>query len=130
MKHTRIALIFIANFAAATLTFAQNAPQTGLPTDARTAVQKAQADANIRRDTKLADTMEKDRLKAEAQARPYTPPQTQAKAAQDTASAPVSKKATKKKKKEPDYFTAQVPGEGKAKKIAKKPAKSSRKKDA
>ncbi|MBI2750959.1 MAG: hypothetical protein HYX43_16960 [Burkholderiales bacterium] len=91
--------------------------------DARTAAQKAESDAAIRRDTSTANAMEKARLKEEAKvqaanAKAAAPSKAKKKASQPTASdgsaddanaTPPGAKPHKpppKKKKEPEYFTA------------------------
>lgn len=90
--------------------------------DPRSAVQKAQADAETRREFTAANAMEKARLKEEAQMRSdraklassqtkktATPAQSAASAAQasHTGAAPKqTKKSHAKKKKEPEFFTA------------------------
>jgi len=76
--------------------------------DPRTSAQKAQTDLAARRDAKTADAMEKARLAQEkrnlaANAAPL-------KTANVEAAKKTGTKQVKKKKKEPEYFTAQVPG--------------------
>jgi len=96
-------------------------------TDSRTPAQKTQADLVTGRVARTADAMEKARLQQEkidsaANASPVPP------AHLETASASGTMQAKKKKRKAPDYFTAQAPGEKKkaAKKItAKKDATKS-----
>ena len=85
--------------------------------DSRTPAQKAQADLATGRAARTADAMEKARLQQEkidiaASASPMPP------AHMETASASGTVQAKKKKRKTPDYFTAQAPGE--KKKAAKK----------
>jgi hypothetical protein len=136
MKNILFALFLIASYALPAWTYGQQTykcgnsysdtpcpggtPVTG--NDARSLAQKSQAESAARSGGKLADGMEKDRLKAEAAAArdgaakapvaQVAPRPTQA------ASAVIGNHAHKKKKKESEYFTAQVPGEGKAKKVA------------
>jgi hypothetical protein len=86
-------------------------------TDSRTPAQKTQADLVTGRAARTADAMEKARLQQEkidsaANAAPVPP------AHLETASATGTTHAKKKKRKAPDYFTAQAPGE--KKKAAKK----------
>jgi len=85
-----------------------------LPDDARSAEQKAQADAATRRDARTADAMEKDRRKQEARSAPAHIPQPQA---------PAEGSARPAKAKKPETFSAIVPGsqdKAKDKKRAKK----------
>lgn len=91
--------------------------------DTRTASQKAQADASTQRQAKLADGLEKERMKAQQSAakdmgRPAAAPKP-APAASDAGVRHIIH--PKKKKKEPDYFTAQVHKDGKAAKKAAPP---------
>ena len=86
-------------------------------TDSRTPAQKKQADLVTGRVARTADAMEKARLQQEkidsaANASPVPP------AHLENASASATTQAKKKKRKAPDYFTAQAPGE--KKKAAKK----------
>lgn len=80
--------------------------------DARTPEQKAQADAATRRDANTANAMEKVRLKEEArmQAEQAKAAAAAAKADKKHAAKAVKAQArahhSKKKRKEPDYFTA------------------------
>lgn len=95
--------------------------------DARSAQQKAQADAATRRDTKAADAMQKERLRQEA--RPAAVSVLPVPAASAPAPPEPARQLVKKKKhkKEPDYFTAVAPrkpgdkpaGKKKEKKAAK-----------
>lgn len=86
--------------------------------DQRTSAQKTQADLATGRDARTADAMEKARLQHEKiDLAANTPPLPAA--STDTASTPGTPQA-KKKKKIPEFFTAQVPGEKKKKKVAKK----------
>lgn len=89
--------------------------------DQRTSAQKTQADLATRRDARTADAMEKARLQQEkidsaANTAPAPPTRT------DQASTADTTQAKKKKKKAPDYFTAQTPGEKKNRKAPKKSA--------
>ena len=92
--------------------------------DQRTSAQKMQADLATRRDAKAADAMEKARLSQEKRdlAANMPPSKTSQPAASKKT---VAKQITKKKKKAPEYFTAQVPGAKKKPLPAKKnsPAK-------
>ena len=125
------AIFLIATCALSTVATAQNTykcgdsySQTPCPgakvidaTDSRTPAQKAQADLATGRAARTADAMEKARLQQEkidiaASASPMPP------AHMETASASGTVQAKKKKRKAPDYFTAQAPGE--KKKAAKK----------
>lgn len=95
--------------------------------DARTPAQKAESEANVRREAATANAMERARLKEEARQRAVnakkdakqgkkasTKPHTAASApATDPASTASSKskrkKGANKKKKDPEFFTASVP---------------------
>ena len=130
------ALIFVAILALPAWTLAQQTYKCGngysdtpcpggvaVPNaDARSAAQKAQAETAARRDSKLADGLEKDRLKAEAAAArdgaAKAPVAKMAPAPAEAASTAAGTHSKKKKHKEPEFFTAQVPGEGKARKSA------------
>ena len=145
MKYFLLASILIANFLVTTPANAQNTFKCGneysekpcpgattVPTaDARSAAQKAQADKATQRDARIADGMEKDRLKAEAAASKggYALPAAAA-APTPIASAPTRSSAKKKKRKEPEYFTAAAAGEGKTKKAKKASAKKESKQSA
>lgn len=130
----RHALIFVATAVACTLATGQNIYKCGNSysqtpcadgrtvdaSDPRSPAQKAQADAATRRDARMADALEKSRLRDEARQRTANKPAAKARV---PASAPVQKASAAKhkaKKKEPEYFTAAVPGE---KKPAAKPRK-------
>ncbi len=133
---TALALIFIATNSLFTLALGQSAYKCGSTySDApcpngsvvtgiasATAEQKREAIANAKRDAQAADRMEKDRLKTEALANKnggaFVPPTKVAPVAPDASTQTASGK--KKKKKGPEYFTAQVPGEKKAKKKSSK----------
>ncbi len=94
--------------------------------DSRSGAQKAQTDAAIARDARMADAMEKARLKQEALAREANAPS--AKPAATATPAAGGKTSARKKDRPPEYFTAQVPGEKKKKKEKekkKKPARAS-----
>lgn len=127
MTLLRNASFFIAVALACTLATAQNIykcgnsySQTPCPdgrtvdaSDPRSPAQKAQADAATRRDARMADALEKSRLRNEAKQRVANKPAPRSKA---PASVPVQKPGATKhkaKKKEPEYFTAAVPGEKK-----------------
>ena len=78
--------------------------------DPRSAAQRAQTDAAIRRDTKMAHSMEKDRLKQEANAAPTiivvpVPVSAPALPAVPTVKTHFSRHKVKK----PEFFTAVVP---------------------
>lgn len=137
MKHvTSIALFLIASCAVATRAGAEDVyrcgssySQTPCPDgvrvdvqDARTAAQKAESDAAIRREASAANAMEKARLKEEARlqaanAKAAAPSKAKKKTSQPATSdaadgadaTPPGAKPHKhppKKKKEPEYFTA------------------------
>ena len=94
--------------------------------DSRTPAQKAQTDAAATQAATTAAKMEKDRLaleKAAAVQPSGKPPHASQIAKTDSAGA-ATKTGAKKKKKEPEYFTAAVAPEKKAKKT-KKPDKKS-----
>jgi hypothetical protein len=101
--------------------------------DPRTAQQKQETEAAVRRDAKTADSMEKSRLKQEAMDRPAqlaAARAAQKALAQKPEKPPAAKKQAKKKEKdpEPEVFT-----QGKKKEVAGKGTrrgKSTRKKDA
>lgn len=83
--------------------------------DSRSDAQKKQASAAARRDARLADGMEKERLKQEAQPVPsYVPPP-------NFPPTPDRKPEPSSKPRKPEAFTAVVPGS--------KPAKDDKKKD-
>jgi hypothetical protein len=88
--------------------------------DPRSNAQKTQSDLVISRTAKTADAMQKARLQQEAKDlaanTSSTIPATPAPVLKDT---PQSNQV-KKKKKAPEFFTAQVPGEKKKKKAPKK----------
>jgi cell division septation protein DedD len=145
-----VAIVLIAVYATPTRAETQNVyrcgsnySQTPCPDgvrvdvqDSRTAEQKAQTDAAVRRDAKTADAMERARLNEEAQ-------REKARAKADAASAkkkPTAKpaahekddgaapakptstaQAKKKKTKEPEFFTAQGEPPKKPKKAASQP---------
>lgn len=96
-------------------------------TDSRTPAQKTQADLVTGRVARTADAMEKARLQQEkidsAANASLVPP-----AQMEHASATSTTQAKKKKRKAPDYFTAQAPGAKKKaanKRTAKKDATKS-----
>ena len=94
--------------------------------DARSAAQKAQADAVTARDARMADAMERERLKAEAKPNAvYIPP------AKPEPSAPITAKPkivkAKSKKKEPEFFTAVAPAKPGDKPARKKKSSSAKK---
>jgi len=128
MKHTRsFAMFFIATCALLTRAEAQNIYRCGdsysqspCPGgvaidagDSRTKGQKAQADAATQRDRQTANTLEKERLKQEATASAGTQ-KTEAAKAPTAAAAPHA--SSKKKHKEPAYFTARTAGDKQAEK--------------
>lgn len=78
--------------------------------DARSPLQKAQADQAITRDVAAANTLEKARLKEEAriQAQNIPPPHSG-----KTQTAKAKAKSRAKKKKTPEFFTAKVAAEKK-----------------
>jgi hypothetical protein len=86
--------------------------------DQRTNAQKTQTESAVRRDARIADAMEKARLAQEKKdLAANTPPSKAASVEPPKKTAP---KQVKKKKKEPEYFTAQVPGAKKKPSNAKK----------
>jgi len=93
--------------------------------DPRSRAQKEQTDLATRRDANTAEAMEKARLAQEKKdlAANLPPSKTSRPAASKKT---VAKQLTRKKKKEPEYFTAQVPGAKKKPLAAKKnaPAKN------
>lgn len=117
-KHA-VAIFLVATCAQGTLATAQNAyrcadgySQQPCPggkslavDDARTDAQKKQADAAAKRDARLANAMEKERVKQEAQpVSGYVPPP-------QFNAAPEGKASGKMRK--PETFTAVAPGEKK-----------------
>lgn len=127
MTLLRNASLFIATALACTLAMGQNVYKCGNSysqtpcsdgrtvdvSDPRSPAQKAQADAATRRDARMADALEKSRLRDEARQRAAHKP---APRATVPASAPAQKPGAAKpkaKKKEPAYFTAAIPGEKK-----------------
>ena len=91
--------------------------------DARSKAQKTEADKQTARDAKVADAMEKTRLKEEAQALAQNKPAAKAKEKDKEKSASAKSKAeseeearkkAKAKKKEPEFFTAKTAPEKKA----------------
>jgi hypothetical protein len=141
-KTTQFALLLIAACAVSTGARAQKVYRCGatysqIPCagavaveadDTRSAAQKSQADKSIVRDTAVANTMEKTRLKEEAkaiaqsQAANERGSSSKAKAKGKTAATKLGDDAKKKtkKKKEAEFFTAQTAAEKKAEKT--KPA--------
>jgi len=142
MKYlTTIAIVSIASFAMSTRAGAEDIYRCGNSysqkpcpdgtrvdvQDARTAAQKAESDASIRRESSTANAMEKARLQEEARLQAAN-----AKAAakdKKKASKPVATSGTDaakahkdhaKKKKEPEYFTASGPSAEKPKPAASK----------
>lgn len=87
--------------------------------DQRTPVQKTQADLATRRDAQAADAMEKARLQQEKTDIAANTPTVKPDVA-GTATDIGTTHAKKKKKRTPDYFTAEVPGKKKKKHISKK----------
>jgi hypothetical protein len=88
--------------------------------DPRSAAQRAQTSDAARRDAKLADEMEKSRVKQEARAATGAAPLPAAEPPQATASSDRTYSPFRAKK--PPYFTAVSPrkADGKASKVAKK----------
>ena len=143
---THVALFFIAILSITTGTLAQSTykcgntysatPCTGgaaIDTaDTRTSQQRAQSEAATSKAAKAGEAMEKSRL---TQERAHAKAQADSVGAGATvisaqnpgqdASEPISKAEAKKKKNAPEYFTAQVTGEKKAK--AKKVKKTAEK---
>jgi hypothetical protein len=134
------ALILIASCALSTGVTAQNTykcgntySQTPCPgastidtTDKRSIEQKNQTDLATKRDARVADAMETTRLRKEkrdlAANAPLTNPTSADLANFDAASG--FDKQSQAKKKQSEYFTAQIPGEKKKKKTASKKAKA------
>lgn len=129
---TPSAIFLIATIALSTGAMAQNVykcgdaySQTPCPggatvdaADQRTSVQKTQADLATRLDARAADAMEKARLQQEktdvAANTPTVKPDVTG-----TATDAGTTHAKKKKKRTPDYFTAEVPGKKKKKQTAR-----------
>lgn len=98
-------------------------------TDPRTPAQKTQADLATGRNARTAEAMEQARLQQEKRdlaANTVTLSPTAAPARPATART-TSTTQVKKKKKQPDYFTAQAPGEKKKVKSKKTPIKNANK---
>lgn len=86
------------------------------PRDGRDGSQKTQADTATLRDTRVADTLEAERLRQEKkELRANTPHRLPTEAAPTHALGMADTQASRpsKKKPQPAYFTAQVPGEKK-----------------
>lgn len=141
-----VAIVLIAIYAISTRAEAQNVYRCGSSysqapcpdgvrvdvQDSRTAEQKAQTDAAVRRDAKTADAMERARLKEEAAREKARNKANAASTKKKTAShekadgtaggkpTPAAQ-AKKKKPKEPDYFTAQGEPAKKPRKAASQP---------
>lgn len=81
--------------------------------DSRTRAQKAQTEAATQRDRQTADALEKERLKRE-EAAARTTPKTNVTRVPKTEPAPP--KSSKKKSRQPAYFTARTAGDKKAEK--------------
>lgn len=77
--------------------------------DSRTSAQKVQSDLATRRDAKTADAMEKTRLAQEKRYLAANAPTLKAASVKNPQKT-VPKQATKKKRKGPEFFTAQAPG--------------------
>ncbi len=88
-------------------------------TDRRSAAQKAQADQVTGRDARMADAMEQARLEQEAKDLAANTPVPK-KVNPVTEKKVVGKQVSKKKRKAPEYFTAQVPGEKRKPRSSKK----------
>lgn len=135
--HTLIATIIIATSALSTGATAQNVYKCGNTyshmacpdgevidaTDPRSPAQKYQADQAIGRDARLADAMQKARLKQEKMDLSANTPSK--KPLDKPVSARTPKKVStlpskvKKKEKEPEFFVAQLPGDKKKKSTAR-----------
>ncbi len=127
------AIFLIATSALSTVAVAQNTYKCGnaysqIPCpggvkvdalDSRTSAQKTQADMARGHDARTADAMEKARLQQEKIDLAANTPTVRS-VSTDAASTPGTTQAMKKKKKEPEYFTAQAPGEKKKKQASKK----------
>ncbi|WP_157979304.1 hypothetical protein [Rhodoferax ferrireducens] len=94
--------------------------------DQRTPAQKTQADLATDRNAQTAAAMEKARLRQEEMdiAANTAPPPKAHTAAVKRSSATQTKARQKQKKKEPEYFAAQVPGEKATKKVPNKSTKA------
>ena len=144
MRHPVLnATFFIAVCALSTWASAQNSykcgstySQTPCPDavpvaidDGRTSAQKKQTDAATAMTAKTAGTLEKDRLAQEkrdlASNKPASPG-VNSSAKASPAEPPKTSAKKKKKKGEPEYFTAQVPGEKKTKAKAAKATKATK----
>jgi hypothetical protein len=127
MKATTFAIVLVASCALWKPAAAQNVYKCGdgysqqpcpggksLPVDdARSDAQRKQAGTAAARDARLADTLEKDRLKQEAQpATSYVPPP-------QFAPAPDTRPQATPKLRKPEVFTAVAPGDK-----ARKPTKA------
>ena len=138
------AILFIAIFSISTRTLAQNTFKCGnvysatpcpggmaIDTqDNRTSAQKTQAEAATAKAAKAGDAMEKSRLtqeKLEAKERASAAgsgasAMSAKNSTADAVNQPTKSNVANKKKKEPEFFTAQVPGEQKVKAKAQKEA--------
>lgn len=129
-KFTPSALLLIAVCALSTGASAQNTYKCGNsysqlpcpggvildPRDGRDSSQKIQADMATLRDTRVADALEAQRLQqAQKDLRANTPRRLPAEAAAPSQQGRTDTQASRplKKKRQPAYFTAQVPGEKK-----------------
>ena len=148
MRHPVLdAIFFIAACALSPWASAQNAykcgntySQTPCPgavpvavDDSRTSAQQKQTDAATAMTSKTAGTLEKDRLaqeKRDLAANKPTAPVVNSSVKAPTDEPPKTSAKKKKKKGEPEYFTAQVPGEKKTKAKAKAAKASKAKKEA
>ena len=117
-------------------TYSQTPCPDGVPVatgDTRTEAQKRQTESATSLTARTADAMEKDRLAQEKRdlaanrsAAPSTTPGTQAPTHKEADKPPGATAKKKKKKNEPEYFTAQVPGEKKHKEKAAKAVKTAK----
>ena len=101
--------------------------------DSRTSAQQKQTDAATAMTSKTASTLEKDRLaqeKRDLAANKPALPVVNSSVKAPTDEPPKTSAKKKKKKGEPEYFTAQVPGEKKTKAKAKEAKASKAKKEA
>ena len=117
MHCAKFAIVFIASWALSTGTMAQKIYKCGasysqIPcpdgvamdaSDARTNAQKSEADKSTKNQAKQAQALEKERLTDEARARAADQAQVKAQGKGKLAD---KEPVTKKKSKEPDFFTA------------------------
>lgn len=136
-NRTPVAIVLIAIAAFSTGATAQNiykcgdsyseAPCPGgaavAATDQRTSAQKTQADLATSRDARAADALEKARLQQEKTDVAANTPTVKPETAGTVGNAGTTQ-AKKKKRKAPEYFTAQTPGRKKQKQASKRRAEN------